>query len=136
LLRHDGMTRPTIRRQEGFTLIELLVVIAIIGIIASVATAQYAVYKRQAVDGLIESTLQAGRHAMEGYFVQNDTYQTATEALLIASYGFRRASQATFTIVDQQTLTFVIRVCAAGGNSPGYEFDSAIGRSTPTSTCP
>ena len=130
------MTPSTTRRQEGFTLIELLVVVAIIGILASVAVAQYALYKQQAVDGLMESTLENGRHAMEGYFVQNDTYQTATEALLTASYGFRRASQATFTIVDQQQLTFVIRVCAVGGTSPGWEFDSTVGRAVPTSTCP
>jgi prepilin-type N-terminal cleavage/methylation domain-containing protein len=130
------MAPETMRRQTGFTLIELLVVVAIIGILASVAMAQYALYKQQAVDGLMESTLENGRHAMEAYFVQNNTYQTATEGLLIANYGFRRAAQATFTIADQQQLTFVIRVCSYGGTSPGWEFDSTVGRAVPTSTCP
>jgi type IV pilus assembly protein PilA len=130
------MTRTRTGEESGFTLIELLVVVAIIGIIASVAIPQYALYKQQAVDGLMESTLENGRHAMEAYFVRNDTYATATEALLAASYGFRRAAQATFTIVNQQQLSFVIRVCAAGGTSPAWEFDSVVGRASPTTTCP
>src|SRR4051794_25389923 len=109
------MRRIAKTQERGFTLIELLVVIAIIGIIASVAVAQYALYKQQAVDGLMESTLQAGRHAMEAYFVKNDTYQLATETILHDDFGFRRADRATFGIPSQQQLQFVICVGATGG---------------------
>jgi len=129
------MERHQNRGEAGFTLIELLVVIAIVGILASIALAQYSTYKQQAVDGLMESTLQAGRHAMEAYFVEHDTYQTANTTLLHDNFGFRQAAMATFVIQDQQPLTFVIRVCAAGGTSPGLEFNSTVGRSQPVASC-
>ena len=129
------MMNTTRKSEAGFTLIELLVVVAIIGILASVAMAQYAGYKQQTVDSLMESTLQAGRHSMEALFVAQDTYATATEAILHDDYGFRRADQAAFTIVDQQQLSYVIRVCAIGGTSAGREFDSTIGVSTQIASC-
>ena len=129
------MANTTKRPEAGFTLIELLVVVAIIGILASVAMAQYAGYKQQTVDSLMESTIQAGRHAMEAYFVAEDTYASANETVLRDDYGFRRADQATFTIVDQQQLTYVIQVCATGGTSAGREFDSEVGHSTQIASC-
>jgi Tfp pilus assembly protein PilE len=113
-----------------------LVVVAIISILASIAVAQYAVYKQHAVDSLMESTLQAGRHAMEAYFVDHDTYATASIPTLTSSYGFRQSDRVTlFTIADQQQLTFKIHVCANGGSSPGMEFDSTVGVSTSLGSC-
>lgn len=121
---------------SGFTLIELLVVVAIISILASVAIAQYGVYKQHAVDGLMESTLQAGRHAMEAFFVANDTYQGSDVPTLESTYGLRVSDRATFTIVAQQPLTYQIEVCAVGGTNPGLLFDSTVGNSQPSASCP
>src|ERR1044072_3148630 len=100
------MSRRTDTSTAGFTLIELLVVGAIISILASIAVAQYAVYKQHAVDSLIESTLQAGRDAMVPYFVDHPTSATATLPTLPSRYGFRQSDRVTlFTIADQQQLT-------------------------------
>ncbi len=123
------------RRDSGFTLIELLVVIAIIGLLAAIAIPQYASYKQQSVDKQMESTLQAGRHAMEAYFVKNDTYVAADETTLHDEFGFRRASSNVLAIGPLENLRFVIKVCAPGGTSAGLEFDSAVGHSTQIGTC-
>jgi prepilin-type N-terminal cleavage/methylation domain-containing protein len=130
------MERRQNRSDSGFTLIELLVVIAIIGLLAAIAIPQYASYKQQSVDKQMESTLQAGRHAMEAYFVKNDTYLAADETVLHDEFGFRRTVSNTLAIGTLEPLRFVIKVCAPGGTSDGLQFDSAIGRSTPISPCP
>ena len=123
------------RATAGFTLVELLVVIAIIGIMASIAITQYAVYKQKAVDSQMESSLQAGRHAMEAYYVDKETYQTASETVLHDSYGFRYTAGVDFKILDKQTSTYQIQACAVGGTSAAMVFDSTVGRSVQVSTC-
>jgi type IV pilus assembly protein PilA len=120
---------------DGFTLVELLVVIAIIGILASVALAQYAVYKQKGVDSQMESSLQAGRHAMEAYFVDHDTYSTADETALHDSYGFRYTAGVSFRILNKTDQTYRIQACAVGGSSAALVFDSTAGISSPSSTC-
>jgi prepilin-type N-terminal cleavage/methylation domain-containing protein len=129
------MDRRSNSAAAGFTLVELLVVVAIIGIMASVALAQYAVYKQRGVDSKMESSLQAGRHAMEAYFVDHDTYATADETTLHDTYGFRYTLGVSFRILNKTNLTYQLQVCTTGGSNPALIFDSTAGISSSSSTC-
>jgi len=122
-------------RQKGFTLIELLVVVAIIGILATIAVAQYSTYKQHAVDGKMESSLQAGRQAMEAFFVDRDTYVGSDETTLTSTFGFRQSAATTFKIVSTAPLSYQIEVCADGGTMPALVFDSNVGVSQQNSSC-
>jgi type IV pilus assembly protein PilA len=112
----------------GFTLVELLVVIAIVSILASVAVTQYATYKQKAVDADMLSTLRSGRTAMEGLYVGSDplSYASATEALLPA-FGYRASPTVNIKIVAKSDNNYTLRVCATGGSSAAYIFDSTVG---------
>ena len=127
-------TRPQ-STQAGFTLIELLVVVAIISILAAIAIAQYSAYKQHAVDGTMESSIQAGRTAMEAFFVDRDTYQGSDEATLTSEFGFRQSAATTFKIVTTAPLNYQIEVCAEGGTSAALLFDSTVGVSQQSASC-
>jgi hypothetical protein len=87
------------------------------------------------VDTQMESSLQAGRHAMEAYFVDHDTYSTADETALHDSYGFRYTAGVIFRILNKTDQTYRIQACAVGGSSAALVFDSTAGISSPSSTC-
>lgn len=61
-------------KDKGFTLIELLIVVAIIGILAAIATPQFAQYRIRSYNAAANSDLRNFRTALEAYFSDNDFY--------------------------------------------------------------
>jgi prepilin-type N-terminal cleavage/methylation domain-containing protein len=127
--------------EKGFTLIELLVVVAIISILASIAITQYAFYKEKAVDSSMEATLHAGRQAMEGYYVENNTYASASVADLENFHGFRPSQNVTLTIANAPPPTSTVySLCAysGGGTAPAFFYASSAGAMVPDTgtNCP
>jgi prepilin-type N-terminal cleavage/methylation domain-containing protein len=132
LLPTLGVELRKARSQRGLTLIELLVVVGIISILASVAIAEYATYKRQAVDTDMLSALHAARHAMEAFYVGAESYAGATEADL-PTYGYRASPTVSVKIVSKTADNYSVRTCAGGGTSPAFLYDSVLGLSQPDS---
>ncbi len=66
--------------RKGFTLIELLIVVVIIGILAAIAIPKFANTKEKAVLASMKSDLRNLVTAQEGFFSDNQTYATGTNA--------------------------------------------------------
>ena len=114
--------------QKGFTLVELLVVIAIIGLLAAIAITQYALYKQKATDAAMESVLASARQAMEGFYVENNTYVGTDPVLNLPNHGYRATQNVTLNITGPPTTTtYGLLACAIGGTSPAFSFDTTLG---------
>ena len=119
--------------EKGFTLVELLVVVGIVSILASIAMTQYAGYKQKAVDAAMMSALHNARQSMEALFAgsQPESYVTATVPLLVSDFGYQPASGITLMIVTKTDFDYSLRVCARGGTTPAFFFNSNAGAMVP-----
>lgn len=62
--------RPAVRRQRGFTLVELIVTVMIVGVLASIALAQYRDYTRRAtISELVIAVSKCKNTVSENYLV-------------------------------------------------------------------
>ena len=66
-------------QQSGFTLIELLVAAIIIGVISTIAFANYQNFKSRNFDATVKSDLHNAATAQETYFVDSDSYASCSD---------------------------------------------------------
>ena len=69
--------RQRAQDEKGFTLIELLVVILIIGILAAIALPAFLNQRAKAQDTEAKSAARTAQTALETYYTDEQTYQTA-----------------------------------------------------------
>ncbi len=86
----------TENRAEGFTLIELMIVIAIIGVLAAIAIPQFDAYRKKGYNAGAEWDIKNAAAAQEAYYVDYQTYATATGPL--NGYGLSSSEDVNLTV--------------------------------------
>ena len=111
------LTKLTKKNREGFTLIELMIVIAVIGILATVAIPQFAVYKVRSYNLGAQSHLKNAATAQEAYYVDNSNY-TATPATLVgATYGLYTSDNVVLSITNASAFAYVMEAYHPSGDN-------------------
>jgi type IV pilus assembly protein PilA len=120
------MDKLRLRAEAGFTLIELLVVIAIIGILAAIAIPQFASYRRRGFDSDVKSNVKNAATAIEAYFVDRNTYNSALADL--TARGFKKSTNVTVAVAGTTTTFLITGTATAGCGSGGmWYIDSTTG---------
>ncbi len=122
------MNRLRLRAEGGFTLIELLVVIAIIGILAAIAIPQFATYRRRGYGSQVKSDIRNVATAEEAYFVNANTYLSASSAITSGNLpGYNKSADVTVTAAGTET-TFLLTATHSKCNSSNvWTFASTTG---------
>lgn len=118
------MRIPTSKQDKGFTLIELLVVVVIIGILAAVAIPVFLNQRQKAADSNTKSDLKNAATVMETYFVDDQTYDNVSSAVLA---GLLKESKNVVVTVESANASGYCLKAANSGGSGDFFYDSGAG---------
>lgn len=92
---------------KGFTLIELLIAMSIVGILASLALANYSTTQARSRDIQRKTDLKVVREALENYKVDKGSYPNKTQAGAPLSTAAKNATLATAAYATQFSTTLM-----------------------------
>jgi prepilin-type N-terminal cleavage/methylation domain-containing protein len=79
-------TPAALRDERGFTLVELLVVVILIAVLSLLAFSSYLGYRDRAHDAAAQENIHRLVPAIQGYFVEHESYSGMTIARLTTDY--------------------------------------------------
>jgi type IV pilus assembly protein PilA len=126
--------RKRAQDEKGFTLIELLVVILIIGILAAIALPAFLNQRVKAQDTEAKSKVRTAQTALETLYVNEQSYLTATPAILQGiepSLGDGPA----LTVPIHTATDWEVHVTSVGGQTFIINKTETAGVPTVTRTC-
>jgi type IV pilus assembly protein PilA len=111
------LTKLIKKNEEGFTLIELMIVIAIIGILAAIAIPQFSAYRTRSFNAAAAADIRNAATAQEAYFVDNQSYCTASGSLEGATYGLYLSENVTLTVTAATTSGYTMTSSHSSGDA-------------------
>jgi type IV pilus assembly protein PilE len=140
-----GMIRLVRGGSLGFTLIELVTAITIVGVLAAIAYPSYVAYIQKSQRSEAKQALASAAQALERYFTEQNTYQTATFGSSGVYPGTSTNGSYTLSIVAQTQTTYSLQAVPAGNNQAGDKcgtftlneqgVQGVTGGSLPASSC-
>jgi prepilin-type N-terminal cleavage/methylation domain-containing protein len=94
--------------EKGFTLVELVIVVAIIGILSSIAIAQFHVFQTRSFNRVAQADLRNFANAQEAYFVDNEEYSDDETLLVGSPYGVYTSDLVTVDIISTSSTGYVM----------------------------
>lgn len=98
----------------GFSLIELVTALAIVGILAAIAIPSYTAHMQKSRRSDAKQALTSAAQAMERYFTEQNTYQTATLGNAGVYANTSPNSYYTLSIAAQTQTTYSLQAVPGG----------------------
>ena len=117
-----------LRHNAGFTLIELLLVIGILGVLATIAIQQYALYRLRSYDAIAEADLRNAGTAEEVSYIRSGSYLSCADAVTCEASlpGYRRSNGVNLAMTS--TGNAFIGTSSHVNGATTWTFDTSDGR--------
>lgn len=104
-------------KRNGFSLVEVVIAIAIVGILAAIALPSYFAYLQKSRRSDARQALASAAQALERYFTEQNTYQTATLGSSGVYANMSSNGYYTLSIAVQTQTTYSLQATPGGAQT-------------------